>query len=212
MTGTTKALPSLQRPGTMPDGSDPTMAVNAAQAFSLPKHEKKGLPHFHTEEAMFASRRLTQLVAVAPEHSIERQGLLIDTDPRHVGHTPIEELDLPGVSGVPVRPSSGIGTKAKGKKKKEDSEKTAQSYLTEAQKEAELAAQEDRILYEMRQNLQKLKEYGKEIGFSFDISKKKSQFGRMQGEKWQDEELDTWKKQASRMLVTPEPKLVQMIK
>jgi len=161
---------------------------------------------------MFASRRLTQLVAVAPEHSIERQGLLIDTDPRHVGHTPIEELDLPGVSGVPVRPSSGIGTKAKGKKKKEDSEKTAQSYMTEAQKEAELVAQEDRILYEMRQNLQKLKEYGKEIGFSFDISKKKSQFGRMQGEKWQDEELDTWKKQASRMLVTPEPKLVQMIK
>jgi hypothetical protein len=57
----------------------------------------------------------------------------------------------------------------------------------------------------MRQNLQKLKEYGKEIGFSFDISKKKSQFGRMQGEKWQDEEMEVWKKQAQRLLSTPEP-------
>ena len=55
------------------------------------------------------------------------------------------------------------------------------------------------------QAVQKLKEYGKEIGFSFDISKKKSQFGRMQGEKWQDEELDVWKHQASRLLSTPEP-------
>ena len=64
---------------------------------------------------------------------------------------------------------------------------------------------QDKILYEMRQNLQKLKEYGKEIGFSFDISKKKSQWGRMQGEKWEDEELGVWKKQASRMIATPEP-------
>ncbi len=30
------------------------------------------------------------------------------------------------------------------------------------------------------------------------VSKKKSQNGRMQGEKWIDEEMDAWKKQAAR--------------
>merc|ERR1719261_1256274 len=68
---------------------------------------------------MFASRQLKTLVSVAPEHSIENQGLLIDTDPRHVGHAPLETLELPGVAGPPGRPSSGqAGAKAKGKKKK----------------------------------------------------------------------------------------------
>mmetsp|Transcript_86802 Transcript_86802/g.140738 ORF Transcript_86802/g.140738 Transcript_86802/m.140738 type:complete len:741 (-) Transcript_86802:404-2626(-) len=194
-----KALPSLGRMQT--EGPDQTMGIGAAPAFNLHKHEKRGLPHFFTEEAMFASRRLTQLVSVVPEHSMERQGLLIDTDPRHVGHAPLDTLELPGVTG---RPSSGQA-KMKGKKKKEQSDKPAVSYASDAQIVAEEAAQQERILYEMRQNLQKLKEYGKEIGFSFDISKKKSQFGRMQGEKWQDEEMEVWKKQAQRLLSTPEP-------
>jgi hypothetical protein len=200
-----KALPSL-RPGSSAEGpQDHTMQASAAPAFHLHKHEKRGLPFFFTEEAMFASRRLTKLVAEPPEQSIERQGLLIDTDPRHVGHAALETLELPGVTGAPGRPSSGP-SKSKGKKKKDEGEKTtAVSYASDAQIAAEEAALQDRILYEMRQNLQRLKEYGKEIGFSFDISKKKSQFGRMQGEKWQDEELDVWKKQASRMLRTPEP-------
>jgi hypothetical protein len=202
-----KPLPSLQRPGSSTENPDPTMQASAASGFLLLKHEKKGLPHFFTEEAMFASRRLTQLVSVAPEHSLENARLLIDTDPRHVGHAPLETLELPGVSGVPGRPSSGA-TKTKGKKKKETKKQEPPapvSFASDAQIAAEEAAMQDRILYEMRQNLQKLKEYGKEIGFSFDISKKKSQFGRMQGEKWQDEELDVWKHQASRLLSTPEP-------
>lgn len=84
------------------------------------------------------------------------------------------------------------------------------SFASDSQIQAEEAALQDKILHEMRQNLQKLKEYGKEIGFSFDISKKKSQHGFMQGEKWQDDELETWKKQAGRMLRTPEPEYKQL--
>ena len=210
-----KPLPSLQRAGSAaPENPDATMQAGGAGGFILLKHEKKGLPHFYTEEAMFASRRLTQLVSAAPEHSLENARLLIDTDPRHVGHAPLETLELPGVSWAPGRPSSGA-TKTKGKKKKDAKKQdppTAVSYASEAQIAAEEAAMQDRILYEMRQNLQKLKEYGKEIGFSFDISKKKSQFGRMQGEKWQDEELDVWKHQASRLLVTPEPVSKQLLR
>jgi hypothetical protein len=47
----------------------------------------------------------------------------------------------------------------------------------------------------MRQNLAKLKDYGKQLGIAFDVSKKKSRGGRMQGEKWEDEEMMMWKKQ-----------------
>jgi hypothetical protein len=204
-----KALPSLRPGSTMAEALDANMQAAPGTGFNgLHKRDKRGLPHFFTEEAMFASRQLKTLIAVAPEHSIENQGLLIDTDPRHVGHAPLETLELPGVAGPPGRPSSGqAGTKTKGKKKKAaPAEPVAVSYATEAQIAADEAALQERIMYEMRQNLQRLKEYGKEIGFSFDISKKKSQFGRMQGEKWHDEELDTWKKQASRMLATPEPR------
>jgi hypothetical protein len=234
-----KALPSLRPGSTSADGMDATMHGHGGTGFNgLHKRDKRGLPHFFTEEAMFASRQLKTLVSVAPtehsigdqgmvvqrwslrptdptEHSIGDQGLLIDTDPRHVGHAPLETLELPGVAGPSGRPSSGqAGAKTKGKKKKAApaEQPVAVSYATEAQIAADEAAKEERIMYEMRQNLQKLKEYGKEIGFSFDISKKKSQYGRMQGERWHDEELDTWKKQASRMLATPEPREVKKAK
>jgi len=126
----------------------------------------------------------------------------------------LEELELPGVSHAPgQRPSSVPPQKsrqmAKRKEslsiKKEADNKPSVSYVTADQIAAEEAALQDRILYEMRQNLQKLKEYGKEIGITFDISKKKSQHGRMQGEKWKDDELETWKQQASRVLKPQEP-------
>ena len=135
--GMAKALPSL-RPGstTMAESLDATMQGAPGTGFNgLHKRDKRGLPHFFTEEAMFASRQLKTLISVAPEHSIENQGLLIDTDPRHVGHAPLETLELPGVAGPPGRPSIGqAGTKAKGKKKKAaPSEPVAVSYATEAQ-------------------------------------------------------------------------------
>ena len=44
------------------------------------------------------------------------------------------------------------------------------SFASDAQIAAEEAAMQDRILYEMRQNLQKLKEYGKEIGIEWATS------------------------------------------
>ena len=210
-------MPTLQRPGS----TDPAPPAEGGPNFQLLRHEKRGLPHFFTEDAQYASRRLKTLVSETPETFLERNKLLIDTDPRHVGHAAdLEELELPGVGrtsdGGPRRPNSGQGKgKGKGSKARQGNKEAAEpmqpmSFASDSQIQAEEAALQDKILHEMRQNLQKLKEYGKEIGFSFDISKKKSQHGFMQGEKWQDDELETWKKQAGRMLRTPEPEYKQL--
>ncbi len=81
--------------------------------------------------------------------------MLIDTDPRHVGQIPLEELELPGVSQTPgQRPSSVPPSKARliAKRKesvtakKEVEPKPAVSYITADQIMAEEAALQERIL------------------------------------------------------------------
>lgn len=91
-----------------------------------------------------------------------------------------------------------------GGKGKTDNQGKSVSYVIPEQAALEEQAMQDRILYEMRQNLAKLKEYGRQLGIAFDVSKKKSRGGRMQGEKWVDDEMELWKKQATRLLKGPE--------
>lgn len=204
-------LGNQSRPGTDSHGEAP---VQRADQDKVSTQDLKRLGFLYTQEAMKASSRLYKLTEGSPEDCLNRSGLLIDTDPRHVGSIPLEELELPGVSQTPgQRPSSVPPSKSKQMakrkesmtNKKETEPKPTVSYITADQMAAEEAALQDRILYEMRQNLQKLKEYGKEIGITFDISKKKSQHGRMQGEKWEDDELQVWKGQALRVLKPEEP-------
>ena len=167
---------------------------------------------------MYASSRLRQLVQDTPEEALTNNSLLMDTDPRHLKGKSVEDLELPGATLPAARPASSQakthgktggkrGTKGRraAAAPKGESKAVSMSYLTPEQIAAEEAAMQDRILYEMRQNLQKLKEYGKEIGITLDISKKKSQHGRMQGERWHDEEMEVWREQATRMVRTPPP-------
>jgi len=189
------------------------MLANQSSEPQLTKQDVKGLAYLMTADAMYASSRLRRLVEDTPEECLKNNSLLIDTDPRHVGDTPLEELELPGVTLPAGRPSSSTNkgrasSSMKGKSsdlKKDGESKSAVSYMTPEQIVAEEAALQDRILYEMRQNLQKLKEYGKEIGITLDVSKKKSQHGRMQGERWHDDEMTVWRDQATRLVRTPPP-------
>ena len=122
-----------------------------------------------TKEGKYAALRIQQLISEDPEHTLERQNLLIDTDPRHVRGNSLEDLPLPGVEG----PRSVKARKDKVSSpndKREDKE--AVSYISRdpAQLAQEEALAHERVLYEMRQNLLKLKEYGKAAGFAFDVS------------------------------------------
>mmetsp|Transcript_8053 Transcript_8053/g.26970 ORF Transcript_8053/g.26970 Transcript_8053/m.26970 type:complete len:419 (-) Transcript_8053:1114-2370(-) len=193
---TTKSLPAV---ATFNPQNDAPNDMNHL----LTRQELKGLPHFLTQDAITAAIRLNKLVQEDPEHLLERSGLLIDTDPRHVGKTPIQSLELPGVSFQPnvARPASvAAGSRLSSRHAAKEVENTPISFSSHEQNMMEEASAREKLLYEMKQNLQKLREYGKMIGISFDVSKKKSQHGRFQGEKWMDDELQTWKHQASRFL------------
>eukprot|EP00960_Hanusia_phi_P071068 767461-Hanusia_phi.AAC.8 len=142
----------------------------------LTRQEIKGLPHFLTQDAITAAIRLNKLVQEDPEHLLERSGLLIDTDPRHVGRTPIQSLELPGVSLQQnvARPSSvaagsRLSSRLKDNKAKEVESNAPVSFSSYEQNLMEEASAREKLLYEMKQNLYKLKEYGKMIGISFDV-------------------------------------------
>ncbi len=121
-----------------------------------------------TKEGKFAALRIQKLISEDPEHALEQQHMLIDTDPRHVRGCSLEELPLPGVDGprsVKARKDNVNSPNEKGE------EKEAVTYISRdpAQIAQEEALAHERILYEMRQNLLKLKEYGKAAGFAFDV-------------------------------------------
>mmetsp|Transcript_50027 Transcript_50027/g.122125 ORF Transcript_50027/g.122125 Transcript_50027/m.122125 type:complete len:792 (+) Transcript_50027:21-2396(+) len=166
------------------------------------KNDLRRLGYLSTADAQLASTMLHKLTDEDPELSLTRNGMLIDTDPRHMGSMTLEEAALPGVSSQRRHSFLGqMGSKGKGGDEKG---KAAVSYMIPEQAAAEELALQERILYEMRQNLTKLKEYGRQLGITFDVSKKKSKQGRMQGERWVDDEMDAWKKQATRLLKAPE--------
>eukprot|EP00282_Hemiselmis_andersenii_P016165 CAMPEP_0114133016 /NCGR_PEP_ID=MMETSP0043_2-20121206/13402_1 /TAXON_ID=464988 /ORGANISM="Hemiselmis andersenii, Strain CCMP644" /LENGTH=614 /DNA_ID=CAMNT_0001226567 /DNA_START=185 /DNA_END=2026 /DNA_ORIENTATION=- len=159
---------------------------------TLTKNDLWKLQFLATNEAKVASSLLNKLTEEDPERSLSRNGMIIDTDPRHMGTTSLEEAPLPGVGGTKKGSAEGGATSK------------SVSYVIPEQAALEEQAMQDRILYEMRQNLTRLKEYGKQLGIAFDVSKKKSRGGRMQGERWVDEEMEQWKRQATRLLKAPE--------
>jgi hypothetical protein len=55
---------------------------------------------------------------------------------------------------------------------------------------------------DMRKTLAQLKASLAELGISIDVSRGKDKLGRMQGNKWDDGEIDKWKSTASRMFST----------
>ena len=127
------------------------------------------MTNLQTKEGKYAALRFQQLISEDPEHALERQNMLIDTDPRHVRGISLEELPLPGVDG----PRSVKARKDKLNSPNErGEEKETVSYISRdpAQIAQEEALAHERILYEMRQNLLKLKEFGKAAGFAFDVS------------------------------------------
>ena len=123
-------MPTLQRPGS----TDPAPPAEGGPNFQLLRHEKRGLPHFFTEDAQYASRRLKTLVSETPETFLERNKLLIDTDPRHVGHADLEELELPGVGrtsdGGLRRPNSGQQRRTMAKESRAQPSRSAASPAT----------------------------------------------------------------------------------
>ncbi len=134
----------------------------------MARPELKKITGLQTKEGKYASLRLQQLISEDPEHTIERQNMLIDTDPRHIAGRSLDELPLPGLDGprfVKARKDKINSPKEKAE------EKDTVSYIPRdpAQVAQEEALAHERILYEMRQNLLKLKEFGKAAGFAFDV-------------------------------------------
>lgn len=108
-------------------------------------HAAPRAPALITQARTAPARRL---VEDTPEECLKNNSLLIDTDPRHVGDTPLEELELPGVTLPAGRPSSSTNkgrasSSMKGKSsdlKKDGESKSAVSYMTPEQIVAEEAA------------------------------------------------------------------------
>ena len=65
----------------------------------IARPELKKITGLQTKEGKYASLRLQQLISEDPEHTIERQNMLIDTDPRHIDGRSLDELPLPGLDG-----------------------------------------------------------------------------------------------------------------